>query len=214
MASTVAPTVPVAPDLGIGNSRSPVSFVAVSSADRASRSGIWVGIFAITMSFAAFTSALFVRQGTPDWAHLVMPSVLYLNTVLLLASSVTLEISRRSLSAATIIESDHARRAKIWLLATLVLGIAFCAGQYTAWQQLRAAGFYLTTNPNSSFFYVLTFIHVLHVLVGVAAMVYLLGRLMASHSTFRRSLFENTAVYWHFIGVLWVYLFLLCLVKL
>jgi len=191
----------------------PVSFVS-TSADRASRSGIWVGIFAISMSFAAFSSALFVRQGTPDWTHIVMPSVLYLNTFLLLASSVTLEISRRSLATATLIESDHARRARIWLLATFALGIAFCAGQYFAWQQLRAAGFYLATNPNSSFFYVLTFIHVLHVLVGVAAIVYLLGRLMASHSTFRRSLFENTAVYWHFIGVLWVYLFLLCLVKL
>jgi cytochrome c oxidase subunit 3 len=214
MASTVAPAVPASPELGPGNNRSPVSFVATSSADRASCSGIWVGIFAITMSFAAFTSALFVRQGTSDWAHLVLPSVLYLNTLCLLASSVTLEISRRSLSAATIIESDQARRAKVWLLVTLVLGIAFCVGQYMAWRQLRAAGFYLATNPNSSFFYVLTFIHVLHVLVGVAAVVYLLGRLMASHSTFRRSLFENTAVYWHFIGVLWVYLFLLCLVKL
>jgi cytochrome c oxidase subunit 3 len=214
MASTVAPAVPASPEIGLANNRPPVSFVAASSADRASRSGIWVGIFAITMSFAAFTSALFVRQGTPDWAHLVLPSVLYLNTIFLLASSVALEISRRSLTAATIIESDHARRAKVWLLITFVLGIAFCAGQYMAWQQLRAAGFYLATNPNSSFFYVLTFIHVLHVLVGVAAIIYLLGRLMASHSTFRRSLFENTAVYWHFIGVLWIYLFLLCLLKL
>ena len=214
MASTVTPIVPGSADLSSRNNRLAVPFVGSSSADRASRSGIWVGIFAITMSFAAFTSALFVRQGTPDWAHLVMPSVLYLNTLFLLASSITLEISRRSLTAATIIESDHARRAKIWLLATFVLGTAFCVGQYMAWQQLRAAGFYLATNPNSSFFYVLTFIHVLHVLVGVAAIVYLLGRLMASHSTFRRSLFENTAVYWHFIGVLWVYLFLLCLVKL
>jgi len=213
MASTVASTVQSAAGFGSKKEAVPVSFVG-SSADRASRSGIWVGIFAITMSFAAFTSALFVRQGTPDWTHILMPSVLYLNTFFLLASSVTLEISRRSLSAATIIESHSARRAKLWLLATFALGVAFCVGQYMAWQQLRAAGLYLATNPNSSFFYVLTFVHVLHVLVGVAAIVYLLGRLMASHSTFRRSLFENTAVYWHFIGVLWVYLFMLCLVKL
>lgn len=179
-----------------------------------SSTGIWVVLAAITMSFAAFTSALFVRQGTPDWTHILMPSVLYLNTFFLLASSVTLEISRRSLTAATIIESDSARRAKPWLLVTFTLGVAFCIGQYLAWRELRAAGLYLATNPNSSFFYVLTFVHVLHVLVGVAAIVYVLGRLMASHSTFRRSLFENTAVYWHFIGVLWVYLFMLCLVKL
>src|ERR1700739_174545 len=137
-----------------------------------SSSGIWVGVFAITMSFAAFSSALFVRQGTPDWTHLALPAILYFNTLLLLASSGTLEMARHTLA-----EAEGTRKASGWVLITLLLGLAFCAGQYHAWQELRAAGVYLATNPNSSFFYLLTFLHVLHVSAGILALVYLAGRL-------------------------------------
>lgn len=177
--------------------------------ERYSSSGIWIGVFTITMSFAAFTSALFVREGTTDWTHLVLPPVLYVNTLLLLASSGTLEMARHKLN-----EAGGTRRASAWVLLTLLLGLAFCVGQYRAWLDLRAEGIYLATNPNSSFFYVLTFLHVLHVNAGLFALVYFAGRLMASHSTFHRNLFENTRVYWHFMGVLWVYLLLLCRMKL
>jgi cytochrome c oxidase subunit III len=178
---------------------------------RGSSSGIWVGVFAITMSFAAFTSALFVREGTADWSHLALPRVLYLNTLVLLASSLTLEGARKTLEVAP---ERTTRKASAWVMVTLLLGLAFCAGQFHAWQELRAEGIYLATNPNSSFFYLLTFLHALHVLVGIFVLVYLAGRLMASHRMFRRSLFDNTAVYWHFMGVLWIYLLLLCRMKL
>jgi cytochrome c oxidase subunit 3 len=176
-----------------------------------SSSGIWVGVFAITMSFAAFTSALFVREGTADWSHLSLPGVLYLNTLVLLVSSLTLEGARKTLEVAP---ERSTRKASAWVMATLLLGLAFCAGQFHAWQELRAEGIYLATNPNSSFFYLLTFLHALHVLVGIFVLVYLAGRLMVSHRMFRRSLFDNTAVYWHFMGVLWIYLLLLCRMKL
>lgn len=182
--------------------------------DRASRSGIWVGLFAITMSFAAFSSALFVREGTTDWTHIVLPSVLYLNTPILLASSATLEVARRLLPASSPFASRDAHRAGAWVFLTLLLGLAFCVGQFAAWRDLRAQGIYLATSPNSSFFYLLTLIHALHVFAGIAALVYLAGRLTAGHSALRRSLFENTAIYWHFMSVLWVYLFLLCRMKL
>jgi len=181
-------------------------------AERASRSGIWVGLFAITMSFAAFSSALFVREGTPDWGHLALPSILYLNTLVLLLSSGTLELSRRSLAHRAANGSGGA--GIVWLACTLALGIAFCCGQYMVWQNLRAQGIYLATNPNSSFFYVLTFVHVLHLAAGIAALLYLGARLMFRRAAFRRSLFDNTAIYWHFLSVLWVYLFLLCRMKL
>ena len=196
------------------NARAAGQVAVVSNADRASRSGIWVGIFAITMSFAAFTSALFVREGTTDWGHLALPSILYLNTFVLLASSAALEFSRRSLAPGRLIQPGSARKSSTWLLLALSLGLAFCAGQYLAWQQLRAQGLYLASNPNSSFFYVLTFIHVLHALAGILALVYLSARLIAARSAVRRSFFDNTAIYWHFIGVLWIYLFLLCRFKL
>lgn len=179
------------------------------TAERYSSSGIWVGVFAITMSFAAFTSALFVREGTADWTHLVLPPVLYVNTLLLLASSGTLEAARRRLG-----EEEGTRKASGWVMLTLMLGLAFCVGQYRAWLDLRAEGIYLASNPNSSFFYLLTFLHALHVCVGVAVLVYLAGRLLASHTTFRLGLFRNIAIYWHFMTVLWVYLLLLCVTKL
>lgn len=166
------------------------------------------------MSFAAFTSALFVREGTSDWTHLTLPPVLYFNTLVLLASSVTLEHARRALGAGKFGNVEGTRKASAWVLITLLLGLAFCAGQFHAWQELRAEGIYLATNPNSSFFYLLTFLHALHVLMGILVLVYMAGRLMASHTTFRRSLFDNTGIYWHFMTVLWVYLLLLCRIKL
>lgn len=188
--------------------------ISTAGAERASRSGIWVGIFAITMSFMAFTSALVVRQGSLDWGHLVLPSILYLNTLVLLASSVTFELSRRQMELCTGGRLRSGEQGMIWLVATLALGIAFCVGQYMAWQDLRAQGIYLATNPNSSFFYVLTFIHVLHVVAGISAFTYVLGRLLLSNGSLRRSFFDNTAIYWHFMGVLWVYLLLLCRTRL
>jgi len=132
----------------------------------------------------------------------------------LLLSSGTLELSRRSLAHGTSANSASATGGVGWLLCTLVLGIAFCFGQYMAWQNLRAQGIYLATNPNSSFFYVLTFIHVLHLVAGILALLYLAARLLFRRSVFRRSLFDNTAIYWHFLSVLWIYLFLLCRMKL
>jgi cytochrome c oxidase subunit III len=187
--------------------------LAYAKQAKPSSSGIWVGVFAITMSFAAFTSALFVREGTADWSHLVLPTVLYFNTLILLASSLTLENARRVLATDSA-KADAPRKAGAWVVTTLLLGLAFCAGQFHAWQELRAEGIYLATNPNSSFFYLLTFLHALHVLVGILVLTYLAARLMASQGNIRRSLFDNTAVYWHFMGVLWVYLFLLCRMKL
>jgi len=179
------------------------------SPERYSSTGIWVGVFAITMSFAAFTSALFVREGTADWGHLILPPIPYLNTLLLLVSSGTLELARHRLTA-----EDGPRKASGWVILTLLLGLAFCVGQYRAWLELRAQGIYLASNPNGSFFYLLTFLHALHVCAGVAVLVYLAGRLLASHTTFRMGLFRNAAIYWHFMAVLWLYLFLLCRMKL
>lgn len=171
----------------------------------ASRSGIWVGIFAITMSFAAFTSTLFVREGSAnDWTHVTLPPILYVNTLVLLISSFTLEFSRRSLFPSRTGVAALARGVS-WLAITFALGLAFVVGQYEAWRQLAARGLYLATNPNSSFFYVFTGLHAIHLLFGIAIVAFLLGRLAASASV-RRRVFANTAIYWHFMSVLWLYL--------
>ena len=200
----------------VQSARTNVNVAVRSAADGASRSGVWVAIFAITMSFAAFTSALFVREGSAavDWTHLVLPPILYANTMVLLLGSVTLVMASRAVNAHSLLDSHAMKTVMGWLIATLALGLLFIAGQYEAWRQLAAQGLFLSTNPNSSFFYVFTGMHILHLLGGIAALVYLIGQLVGSHSTFRRAAFHNTAIYWHFMGVLWLYLLFVLRTKL
>src|ERR1022692_1089525 len=113
-----------------------------------SSTGIWVVLFAITMSFAAFTSALVVRKGASlDWRHFTLPSILYFNTVLLMASSVTLEVSRRRIAVFMGGMKSQVENPARWLYVTLLLGLLFVAGQYVAWLQLSAQGVFLATNP-------------------------------------------------------------------
>ena len=178
-----------------------------------SSSAIWVLIAAICMSFAAFTSALIVRQGSStDWRHITLPSILYLSTLLLLGSSVTLEVARRHVAAFMGGQEAQLKSSRRWLYGTLCLGLLFVVGQYTAWLELRSKGLYLATNPNSSFFYLFTALHALHVMGGLAG----LGRVIRKlgQSTLRRSTLNATAYYWHFMGVLWVYLFLLLWIRI
>ena len=169
--------------------------------------GIWVLLFSITMTFLAFTSALIVRQGAAlDWEHLTLPRILYFNTIVILASSITLEFGRREVSAFM----GHAKpvaHPSRWLYVTLALGLLFVAGQYVAWMQLRSQGFYLATNPNSSFFYVLTAAHALHVFGGLGGLARAIRRL--NRSILRKTTLDATARYWHFMDVLWVYLLIL-----
>jgi cytochrome c oxidase subunit 3 len=175
--------------------------------------GIWVGLAAISMTFAAFTSALVVRQGSaPDWRHITLPSVLYLNTLVIIASSFTLEISRRRVAAFMGGLKGSAANPARWLYITLFLGILFVAGQTFAWVQLKSQGFGLATNVSYSFFYVLTVAHALHLLGGLGGLVRVIGKLHSS--VLRRSTLDATSRYWHFMGVLWVYLLFLLWMKL
>ena len=166
--------------------------------------GIWVVLASITMSFLAFTSALIVRQGgATDWRHLTLPPILYFNTLLLIASSAALEVGRRQVRGfmtAKKLVSSPAR----WLYVALGLGLLFVVGQFVAWSQLRAQGLFLATNPNSSFFYVLTVMHALHVFGGLGGLTRVILKL--NRSTLRKSTLDATSHYWHFMGGLWVYL--------
>jgi cytochrome c oxidase subunit 3 len=162
------------------------------------------------MLFAAFTSALIVRQGiSSDWVPTALPRILYLNTAVLLISSLTLQFSRRSIAA-----SRHDQFAR-WLYITIALGWGFVAGQLVAWRELASRGVYLSTNPSSSFFYLLTATHGLHLLGGIAALCYL-----AFH--YRKLATKNkepvavavVALYWHFMDALWLYILILLMVRL
>lgn len=175
--------------------------------ERTYRLGMWFALTGIVMLFAAFTSALVVRKGMSfDWVLFRVPRVLWLNTFLLMASSVTLELSRRSLGAGA------AKEFVRWLSATVVLGLGFLGGQLIAWRELAARGIYLATNPGSSFFYVLTATHGIHLLGGVVALAYVFLR--ARRIAFggaRRTPVDVTAIYWHFMDALWIYVFFVLL---
>ncbi len=180
------------------------------------RIGMWVAIAAILMMFTALSSAYIVRSGKKeDWQPLIMPNLLWLSTALIIASSITFEIARKALKH--VLES----RYKTWLLLTVMLGLGFLAAQLLAWRQLVAQGIYISSNPNSSFFYVLTGAHGIHLLGGILSLDYLLLRAWrrrgddaatAAHATEKRQAVVGVvALYWHFMAVLWIYLFLLLL---
>src|SRR5580698_5812725 len=174
--------------------------------------GMWVVLASITMTFAAFTSALIVRQGgAADWKHLTLPPILYLNTLVLIASSVLLQAARRQIGAYMMGRREMPPPSR-WLYITLGLGLLFVAGQYIAWLQLRAQGLFLATNPNSSFFYVLTAAHALHVLGGLGGLMRVISRF--NRSILRKSTLDATSHYWHFMDALWVYLLVLLWIKL
>ena len=178
-----------------------------------SSTAVWVFVAAVCMTFAALTSALVVRKGgAVEWRHFTLPSILYLNTAILLASSVTLEISRRRVASFMGGLNAAAVSPARWLYATLALGFLFLAGQYLAWRELSAQGLFLATNPSSSFFYVFTAMHALHLSGGLYAMIRVIRKL--NHHTLRRVTMDATAHYWHFMDVLWIYLLVLLWAKL
>jgi cytochrome c oxidase subunit III len=175
--------------------------------------GIWVGLAAITMTFAALTSALIVRQGAAsDWKHISLPPLLYVNTLLIIASSFSLELSRRRVADFMGGLKVRAENPARWLYITLLLGLLFVTGQTFAWFQLRSHGFTIATNISYSFFYVLTVGHALHVFGGLGGLVRVIGKL--NKHVLKRSTLDATSRYWHFMGVLWVYLLLLLWLKL
>ena len=171
---------------------------------------IWIAIVSITMLFLALTVVMVVRaEESSDWIHTTVPPLLYFNTILLVTSSVTLELSRRAL------KREAATQFVRWLYLTTGLGIAFIAGQLIAWRELAAKGIYITSNPSSGFLYLLTAAHGLHLLGGIIALLYLVFRThKLIFNPHKRVAIDITATYWHFMDGLWIYLLVLLAVKL
>jgi cytochrome c oxidase subunit 3 len=179
-----------------------------SSANRY-RIGTLVGLASILMMFTALSSAYIVRAASSsDWQPLAMPRILLFSTALILISSVTLEAARRKLKSAA------AKAYKPWLLLTMLLGLGFLASQLLAWRQLVRQGVYVASNPHSSFFYLLTAAHGVHLLGGLIALAYLAIRSRAPQGnqlalTKAQAGADAVTIYWHFMDVLWIYLFVL-----
>lgn len=167
--------------------------------------GMLVGLGGVVMFFMALVSAYIVRKGMPNatWVPLVVPRILWLNTLFLVASSFTLVRSR------SLFHAENEEGFRTWWGWTTVLGVFFLVGQVIAWRQLVAAGIYLQSNPSSSFFYVFTAAHGLHLVGGVLALLSVAFR--PTHRLTRGTATEVVSIYWHFMDGLWVFLFLLLL---
>jgi cytochrome c oxidase subunit 3 len=170
--------------------------------------GLFVLLAATTMAFAAFTSAYVVRRGmSNDWIAFPLPRILWLTSAILIVSSVLLELARRSLKG-----GRRTAFNRYWTAGTS-LGILFLLGQGLAWRELASAGIFVATNPSSSFFYLLTAAHGLHILGGLTALVYVdVEALRLKLGPGKRTAVDVSAVFWHFVDGLWIYLMALFLV--
>jgi cytochrome c oxidase subunit III len=196
---------------------------------RRARLGLLVALTPVLMLFVSFTSAYVVRQGLPsldprtnqlvrDWIPVKLPMLLLVNTGVLVLSSAGMELARRQVKNAAE-ASAHSSAGEVsagdegkmpWLAVTIVLGLSFLFGQWTAWKELAANGFYVATTPSSSFVYLLTGAHAVHLMGGVVALL-LAGAfsLVRRPVTTRSIVVDVTAWYWHFMAVLWIYIFCL-----
>ena len=169
--------------------------------------GLWALLGTVTMLFAGFTSAYLVRRTSMDWQPIYSPPVLWFNTVALALSSATLEIAKAAHRARLV------TKTKLWLLATSGLGLLFLLGQGFAWRELAAHGIYLPTSPHSSFFYMLTGIHGLHLLGGIVALAYASQQVWRSVRPLPNGgVLPLCAVYWHFLTGIWLFLYFLLFV--
>ena len=191
------------------------------------RLGLFFGLSAVFMFFVAIVSVFFVSQGSGhfdanaryinEWLPIAIPPILWLNTAVLFLSSITIEIARRHMFREIHVMDEWlglgkptSRRAMPWVLVTFVLGCLFLAGQMVAWHQLAAGRIAYNTSPSSHSFFLITWIHGLHLLAGVCALLGALAGLYASKQMENRQIMVDlSAWYWHSMGVLWLILFAL-----
>jgi cytochrome c oxidase subunit 3 len=160
-----------------------------------------VGLIAICISITVFFFSLVLAyywrsSHPPFWEPIRLPETLWISTALILASSVTFEAGRR------FFRKGSWRVASRFFIATACLGAGFLSAQITAWRELVAQGAFLSQNPHSSFFYLFTGLHAAHLVGGLVVLfVVLLGK------SKRRELVDVSCYYWHFLGILWIFLF-------
>ncbi len=178
-----------------------------SQRDEVVRLGVWMFLATVAMLFAAFASAYLVRRGSTDWAPVPLPSVLWLNTLVLTLSSLALEVGY------TVGLARRWTAASGALGAAVALGTGFLGGQVVAWQTLVASGVVLPDTPYASFLYVLTGAHALHVLGALALLAYAAFRtwqgLGGHDATLWRRTVEASRTCWHFLLGIWAFVLLL-----
>jgi cytochrome c oxidase subunit 3 len=175
-----------------------------------SRILMWFLLTAVLMTFGGLIGAYIViaSNGVLEWKPFSLPVQIWLSTVLILASSVTYVVAQKA------VFQDNQQKAKNWLIATTIIGAAFISSQLLAWLTLEQRGVYMKSNPYAGFFYVLTAVHALHVLGGIIALGSIVLRVWNQNDTEeeflkRKTFSQVVGWYWHFMGGLWLVLFLL-----
>ncbi len=170
--------------------------------------GLWIAMGSIIMMFGAFTSAYIVRQAAGNWLEFRLPDLFIFSTVIILISSITLQVSYNAF------KQKKELLYKLGLLISFLLGLTFLILQYKAWTELFGIGVDMKVNPSSSFLYVITAVHALHIIGGIAALMVAITHaftLPFFYSKQRKMRFQLVLHYWHFVDLLWVYLFLFLL---
>lgn len=174
---------------------------------RARKQMMWIGIVSMLMLFAGLTSAYVVAQGGASWVEVPVPSGFYLSTLFIALSSGGMFMATRAM------KSGNKSQATIGLAIASVLGLAFVWSQFATWGELADNGFYFTGGEvASSYLYVLSGVHLAHMLFGIGAL--LVTTLNAARNKYSAEYMlglELSSMFWHFLGVLWVYLLLFLL---
>ena len=174
---------------------------------RAKKMMLWFGIISLVMSFGGWTSAFVVSSSRPDWLKdFVLPSAFIISTVVILVSSITFILAKRTL------KSGNHKMTSVWLLTTLILGVVFIYNQFSGFQQIIDLGYNFTgptSNVTMSYIYLIALVHILHVVVGlICLLVVIYNHFKQKYTSSSMLGFELAAIFWHFIDILWVYLFL------
>lgn len=174
---------------------------------RAKKMMLWFGIGSLFMSFAGLTSAVIVSSKRPDWLKdFQLPEAFFISTGIIILSSVSLIIAKRALKA------NNRQGTTLWLFVTLLLGIAFISSQLVGFGQIIQSGYYFTgptSNVTMSFVYIIAVAHIVHVLAGLISLtVVIYNQMKQKYSATHMLGFELSATFWHFVDVLWLFLFL------
>lgn len=173
---------------------------------KAAKPLLWIGIVSIVMLFAGLTSAYVVRADNGNWLVFELPDIAVLSTAIIVTSSLSMVVAQRA------VKKDNLRLTSLALFVTLVLGLAFFYTQIEGWRQLTAKGIYFIgrySNASGSFLYLIAAVHLAHLIGGLVALsVSLTKSLLKKYSAADHLGLELTAIYWHFLDALWVYLFL------
>lgn len=166
---------------------------------------LWISMVSMVMFFAGLTSAYVVSMNREDWVTFDLPQAFYISTVLIVLSSITLFFSQK------LLKKDNQQVSFILLLVTLVLGLGFVWYQWVGFNELKETGLYFTgpeSTVSTSFIIGITFMHVLHLLAGVIVLlVVIYNHFKKKYSSTDMLGFELGAIFWHFVDILWIYLF-------